>query len=222
MLFTKNRTATTTVKRVRLRSTMCVPPCEAGVKPMPPMPASRPLCMSMSDTRTKTISTWTTARKLVIAGQGSADAAGDLDDRVDQLRGDPVLRHVAGGAGLAGPVDVRAGVRAREHEDRRVPVWRWIACAASIPSITGIEMSIRTTSGWSSTREPDRLFAVACVADDGDPLVPREDRLERLGEEAVIVGYEHTNRAIASGPPMRPVANRALLGSACEGRSGRP
>ena len=30
MLFAKKSTATTTVKRVRFRSTMCVPPCEAG------------------------------------------------------------------------------------------------------------------------------------------------------------------------------------------------
>src|SRR4029450_12216112 len=34
--------ATATVRRVRLRSTMWVPPCEAGVKPMPPKPVSRP------------------------------------------------------------------------------------------------------------------------------------------------------------------------------------
>ena len=32
----------TVVRRVRLRSTMCVPPCDCGVKPMPPKPASRP------------------------------------------------------------------------------------------------------------------------------------------------------------------------------------
>src|SRR5581483_4668667 len=65
MLLAKKSTATTIVRRVRFRSTMFVPPCEAGVKPIPPMPASRPLCMSTSDTRTNTSSTWTTARKLV-------------------------------------------------------------------------------------------------------------------------------------------------------------
>jgi hypothetical protein len=37
--------ATATVRRVRLRSTMCVPPCEAGVKPIPPKPVSRPECI---------------------------------------------------------------------------------------------------------------------------------------------------------------------------------
>ena len=42
--FSANTIATTTVSRVRLRSTMCVPPCEAGVKPMPPSPVSRPEC----------------------------------------------------------------------------------------------------------------------------------------------------------------------------------
>jgi len=57
--------------RVRFRSTMCVPPCEAGVKPIPPMPASRPLCMSTRPMRMNTSSTCTTARKLTIARKGS-------------------------------------------------------------------------------------------------------------------------------------------------------
>ena len=35
-----------------------------------------------------------------------------------------------------------------------------------------------------------RLTAVAGVGDDLDPVLPGEDRLERLGEEAVVVGYE--------------------------------
>ena len=50
-VFAPKTDATTTVRRVRFRSTMCVPPCEAGVKPMPPKPASRPECMSTSVTR---------------------------------------------------------------------------------------------------------------------------------------------------------------------------
>src|SRR3954452_7373453 len=41
---------------------MCVPPCEVGVKPMPPRPASRPECMRISPTRATEISTWRTAR----------------------------------------------------------------------------------------------------------------------------------------------------------------
>src|ERR1035437_5162735 len=42
---------TAIVSRVRLRSTMWVPPCEVGVKPSPPSPPSRPECMRMSTTR---------------------------------------------------------------------------------------------------------------------------------------------------------------------------
>src|SRR6476469_11050430 len=100
---------------------MCVPPCEAGVNPMPPMPASRPLCMSTSPTSTNTSRTCTTARRLTIALQRSQEplsrSPADLDDRFDQLRRDPVLRDVAGGAGLSRPVDVVAGVRAGQHQD---------------------------------------------------------------------------------------------------------
>ena len=42
--------ATNTVRRVRFRSTMCWPPREAGVKPRPPKPVSRPECMSTRPT----------------------------------------------------------------------------------------------------------------------------------------------------------------------------
>ena len=56
----KKTIATTVVRRVRLRSTMCVPPCDAGVKPMPPRPVSRPECMRMSTTSVKLTSTWKT------------------------------------------------------------------------------------------------------------------------------------------------------------------
>ena len=56
--FRKNRTAKTTVTRVRFLSTMWVPPCEAGVNPMPPRPVSRPECMRMSTTSVKLTITW--------------------------------------------------------------------------------------------------------------------------------------------------------------------
>src|SRR6266542_1910283 len=51
----KKTNATTIVSRVRLRSTMWVPPCEAGVKPIPPSPVSRPECMRMSATSASSI-----------------------------------------------------------------------------------------------------------------------------------------------------------------------
>ena len=42
--------------------------------------------------------------------------------------------------------------------------------------------------GPELARELDRLLAVGGAADDLDPPVEREDRLERLGEEQVVVG----------------------------------
>ena len=67
IVFTKNSTETTTVRRVRFRSTMCVPPCDAGVKPMPPKPVSRPECIRTSTTSPHEISTWRTAKTETIA-----------------------------------------------------------------------------------------------------------------------------------------------------------
>ena len=43
-------------------------------------------------------------------------------------------------------------------------------------------------------RKLDRLVAVGRAADDLDPLVGREDGLERLREEAVVVGDEEADR----------------------------
>ena len=55
-------------------------------------------------------------------------------------------------------------------------------------------MSIRTTSGSSFRASSTASRAVARVPDDLDPLVADEDRLERLGEETVVVGDEHADR----------------------------
>ncbi len=66
-VFTKKSTATIAVRRVRLRSTMWVPPCDCGVNPMPPKPASRPECISTSVTSAAEISTWRTAKNGTIA-----------------------------------------------------------------------------------------------------------------------------------------------------------
>ena len=41
---------------------MCVPPCEAGVNPMPPNPASRPECIRISVISAAPRITWRTAK----------------------------------------------------------------------------------------------------------------------------------------------------------------
>ena len=72
-----------------------------------------------------------------------------------------------------------------------------IARVASIPSITGIAMSIRMTSGACSRASSIAAVAVLGPPDDGDAAVGGEDRLERLGEETLVVGDHDTN-------PVRP------------------
>src|SRR5512146_738941 len=51
---------------------MCVPPCEVGVKPMPPRPASRPECIRISEMRAAERRTCTTASTWSIGLQGSS------------------------------------------------------------------------------------------------------------------------------------------------------
>ncbi len=75
----KKTNATTIVSRVRFRSMMWVPPCEAGVKPIPPSPASRPECMRMSATSANETITWKTAT--------IASSIDDQDSRACYVRG---------------------------------------------------------------------------------------------------------------------------------------
>jgi hypothetical protein len=49
--------------------------------------------------------------------------------------------------------------------------------------------------GRELAHEVDGLLPVARVPDDGDTLVAAEDRLERLGEETMVVGYQHADRS---------------------------
>src|SRR2546423_9136021 len=192
MLLAKKSTESKTVTRVRFRSTMCVPPCDAGVNPSPPMPASRPECMRMSDVKPTTMSTWVTARN-VITGSGYP-SSGDLDDRRHQLGGDAVLRDVAGCARLPRAVDVGARVRAGQHEDADI-LGRRADLARGFETIEHRHAHVHQDEiGAEPPRELDGLAAVACLADDLDPVVGGEDRLERLGEESMVVGDQHAER----------------------------
>jgi predicted Zn-dependent protease len=202
----KKIAATTTVSRVRLRSTMCVPPWDWGVKPIPPSPASRPECMSTRPIRAIETRTWKTAATASTAVQGSEAAgpvatltAGDLHDRVDELGRDPVLRDVARGAGLASPVHVRAGVRARQHQHAGVGE-RLADAPGRLEAVHDGHADVHQRHvGTEGGRQLDRLPAVACVPDNDDAVVAGENRLERLREEAVIIGDENADGVRENG-----------------------
>src|SRR5262245_34797930 len=65
---------------------MCVPPCDAGVKPMPPKPASRPECMSTSPIRANETRTCQTATACSISAPRVAESmAEDVRDQIRKL-----------------------------------------------------------------------------------------------------------------------------------------
>ena len=75
---------------------------------------------------------------------------------------------------------------------------------ASMPSMTGMRMSIRTTSGVSSLRARHGLGAVACLADDLDPGFCLEDHPEARAHERLVVGEEDADhRSLAYGRRAR-------------------
>src|SRR5438093_7733232 len=110
------RIATTTVSRVRLRSTMWVPPCDAGVKPMPPKPVSRPECIRINPIRAMASRTWRTATTWSTPS-GYRACVGHVEDRVHQFRCDPVLRDVSGSTRRPRGFDVLARIGAGHHHD---------------------------------------------------------------------------------------------------------
>ena len=77
-------------------------------------------------------------------------------------------------------------------------------------------MSIRITSGRSSRVRSTASCPLRAWPTTAIRRSVREDRLERLGEEMVVVGDEDGDRAAVDGG-LHPCKS-ALLGSACEGR----
>ena len=57
----------------------------------------------------------------------------------------------------------------------------------------GMAMSMRITSGSTDNRELHRLRSIPGVAHDLEPVIRREDRLEGLPEQAVVVRDQHAD-----------------------------
>ena len=120
--------------------------------------------------------------------------AAALRDRLDQLGRDPVARHIARGAGLPGrgrrprASSSRSSIRMRASPSRVLDIARRLD-PVHHRHLDVHEDDIRLELG----RQSHGRLAVARVGHDLDPLVAAEDRLERLGEEAVVVGYQHPN-----------------------------
>ena len=78
---------------------------------------------------------------------------------------------------------------------------------ASSPSITGIRMSIRTTSGRVRLLGVDGLRAVAGLGDDADLRVGLEDHPEAGADERLVVGDQdadgHAGTPASSGRRAR-------------------
>ena len=62
-----------------------------------------------------------------------------------------------------------------------------IARVAASPLVPGIAASITTTCGCSSRGQPDRLLAVARLADDRDRRIVLEQAPEAAAHQRVIV-----------------------------------
>ena len=208
--------------RVRFRSTMCVPPCDCGVKPMPARPVSRPECIRIKPDERG-------GEQNLDDGEDGQHAAGSVAEllsappasRIACTRslGDLILRHVRRPRRPPG----RARCRCVAAEPvrtitRACRAARSRICAvASMPSITGIAMSISDDVRPMLARELDRAAAVARPRHDVDSRVGREDRLERLGEQALVVRDQHPH--LASDPISQYAYSRWTQDEAARARS---
>ena len=77
-----------------------------------------------------------------------------------------------------------------------------ISRVASMPSISGMRMSMSTTSGSSSRAMLDGLRAVVGLADDLEVVLDLEDHAEARAHEGLVVGDEDAQHgAVIARPP---------------------
>ena len=150
------------VSRVRLRSTMCVPPCDvrreahaaearvaAGVHQ--DQPDERGGEQNVDDCED---------RQHAAGRVADVSERRGVEDRAHEVTGDLILRHVAGRARRARPGESCVASEPVRTTRACPAARRGSRSVASMPSSTGIAMSIRTTSGLMLARELDRLAAV--------------------------------------------------------------
>src|SRR4051812_6856710 len=146
---------------------MCVPPCEAGVYPRPPRPASRPECMRIKPTSPIESRTWMTASARIIGPQGTYRSTTSTIASINSAAirsfvtypAAPDLRARSTSEREFDPVSISTQV-----DGRSARIWR----VAWKPSITGIAMSIRTTSGSidrasSTASRPSRAWPATSI-----------------------------------------------------------
>src|SRR5512132_125916 len=122
-------------------------------------------------------------------------AACGLDDRLDQLRGDPILCDVAGRAGVTRTVDVGGGVRARQYQYAGIRP-RLANPPGRLDSVHHRHADIHQDNvRLELQRQLDCLRTVARAPDDLEGALAGEDRLERLGEQPMVVHDQDANRA---------------------------
>ena len=117
-------------------------------------------------------------------------------------------------------VDVLVEVEGGEHQHarRRSPAAA-IRRVASMPSISGIRMSISTTSGSSSRDAVDACSAVGALADDLDVVLGLEDHAEAGADQRLVVDEQHADaHAGTDAPSGQPGAH----GEAAAGARARP
>ena len=148
-----------------------------------------------------------------LAGDGGREdgvAGGDGPHGGDDLGGRGVLQQEAAGPGAEGVDDVLVEAERRQDQDplagrRRV---------ASMPSITGMRMSISTTSGRVLAGQADRLGPVGGLGDDDDVASRLEHGPEPGAHHRLVVG-DHDAAACpdASGPAVIGVAGAIAVTS---------
>ena len=198
-MFGKKSTATTTVTRVRFRSTMCVPPCDCGVKPMPPRPVSRPECIRISPTSAAERRTWMTAKNGQhaagrVARRLRAPRLSRIALRRGRRRSDPSSRSRPRRPTRAARCRCVAS-EPREHDHARRPGPRSRICSRRGETVQHGHRDVHQDDVRlrARARARPRRSPSAARADDVDPPVGREDRLERLGEETLVVGDQHAH-----------------------------
>jgi hypothetical protein len=139
-------------------------------------------------------------------------------DRADVVAGDLILRHVTARSGGAGARDVVRRVGAGQHHHVGLRCLR-ADCLRRLDPVEHGHRDVHEDDVRAAVDdERHRLLAVRGTPDDGDPAVGRQDCLERLGEQALIVGDQDSHTIVGShlglrysASTRRPHARRSTI-----------
>ena len=128
-----------------------------------------------------------------MAGARSDSPGVECPDRGCELPSRGAFEEETAGAGFHRAIDARVEVEGGEHQHRARPPAATSRRVASIPSSSGMRMSMVSMSGSCSRAAGEGMLTVADLADDGQINVGVDRHAQPLALEFLFVGDDDSD-----------------------------